>query len=108
MVVLLWTYYSAQIVLLGAEFTQVYAAQRGHQTEPSSRAIAITERKLQQRRALEKQRRRTQSADAVPGVVPEPGAVEPQEPPTTKPGGFRWGLVGFATGWLLGKRSRSH
>ena len=28
-IVLLWIYYSAQIFLLGAEFTKVYAAHRG-------------------------------------------------------------------------------
>ena len=28
-IVLIWVYYSAQIVLLGAEFTNVYARQRG-------------------------------------------------------------------------------
>ena len=28
-IVLLWIYYSAQIFLLGAEFTKIYAAQRG-------------------------------------------------------------------------------
>jgi membrane protein len=28
-IVLIWVYYSAQIVLLGAEFTNVYAKQRG-------------------------------------------------------------------------------
>jgi membrane protein len=28
-VVLIWVYYSAQIVLFGAEFTNVYARQRG-------------------------------------------------------------------------------
>ena len=29
MLVLIWIYYSAQIVFFGAEFTQVYARQRG-------------------------------------------------------------------------------
>jgi membrane protein len=105
---LLWTYYSAQIVLLGAEFTQVYAAQSGHQIEPSSRAIAITERELQQSRALEKQSRRTQTSDTAPVVVPEPWSIEPQESPNEERRGFRWGLLGFAAGWLLGKRGRSH
>src|SRR5207248_3031732 len=37
-VVLLWIYYSAQIFLLGAEFTKVYASHHGsHQTKPLAR-----------------------------------------------------------------------
>lgn len=41
--VLLWVYYSAQIVLLGAEFTQVYAHFCGLQGTPSRGAIAMDE-----------------------------------------------------------------
>jgi membrane protein len=37
-VVLLWTYYSAQIFLLGAEFTKIYASRRG--TPAAGRALA--------------------------------------------------------------------
>jgi membrane protein len=40
-VVLLWVYYAAQIVLFGAEFTQVYARAHGsHRTEPAKPAVA--------------------------------------------------------------------
>jgi membrane protein len=35
-ILLLWIYYSAQIVLLGAEFTQVYAHRRGSRATPPS------------------------------------------------------------------------
>jgi membrane protein len=38
-VLLLWLYYSAQIFLLGAEFTQVYAKGHGHRPMPSSRHL---------------------------------------------------------------------
>jgi membrane protein len=46
-IVLLWIYYSAQIFLLGAEFTKVYASRRGTQppSAPSSdaaRNVAVT------------------------------------------------------------------
>ncbi|MEL6930424.1 MAG: YhjD/YihY/BrkB family envelope integrity protein, partial [Cyanobacteria bacterium J06600_6] len=34
-VLLAWIYYSAQIILLGAEFTQVYARMYGSQIRPS-------------------------------------------------------------------------
>ena len=36
MVLLLWVYYSCQIVLLGAEFTRVYAQRTGRRPQPES------------------------------------------------------------------------
>jgi membrane protein len=46
--VLLWVYYSAQIVLLGAEFTQVYARRHGARGTPLHGAVVMdeTERSL--------------------------------------------------------------
>ena len=34
-----WVYYAAQILFLGAEFTQVQARSRGHEIEPSGNAV---------------------------------------------------------------------
>jgi membrane protein len=34
MILLLWVYYSCQILLLGAEFTRVYAEHRGATVDP--------------------------------------------------------------------------
>jgi len=42
MVFLLWVYYSAQILLFGAEFTQVYARRYGSRIRPSEGAILLT------------------------------------------------------------------
>ncbi|GAC1546882.1 MAG: YihY/virulence factor BrkB family protein [Candidatus Velthaea sp.] len=42
LVLLLWIYYSAMILLFGAEFTKVYALSRGKQIEPSKNARPIT------------------------------------------------------------------
>jgi membrane protein len=39
--VLVWVYYSAQILFLGAEFTQVYATRRGAGIEASADAVPI-------------------------------------------------------------------
>jgi len=39
-VLLVWIYYSAQIVLIGAEFTRVYANRFGAKVRPSAQAIA--------------------------------------------------------------------
>lgn len=42
-VLLLWTYYSAQILFLGAEFTQVYANKYGSRIVPAEDAEHVTE-----------------------------------------------------------------
>ncbi|MGG6266471.1 YihY/virulence factor BrkB family protein [Leptolyngbya sp. AN03gr2] len=45
-VVLLWVFYSAQILLFGAEFTQVYSKYRGRPIEPAKHAIAVKEQTI--------------------------------------------------------------
>ncbi len=45
---LLWVYYASCILLFGAEFTQVYAKETGHQILPSAGAEAVTEEKRAQ------------------------------------------------------------
>jgi membrane protein len=42
-VILLWVYYSAQILFFGAEFTQVYANQYGSRVVPDADAMPVTE-----------------------------------------------------------------
>jgi membrane protein len=42
--VLLWVYYSAQILLFGAEFTQVFARRRGKQIRPAQYAFRFRRR----------------------------------------------------------------
>ena len=41
--ILLWAYYSAMIVFLGTEFTEVWAHRRGHKTVPSANAVKVDE-----------------------------------------------------------------
>ena len=41
--VVLWVYYCAQLVLLGAEFTQAYAHWRGRAIQPAEDAVAVTD-----------------------------------------------------------------
>jgi membrane protein len=43
-VVLLWVFYSAQILLIGAEFTQVYSKFRGTPIQPTRYAVRTTEK----------------------------------------------------------------
>lgn len=45
-VILLWVYYSAQILFFGAEFTQVYGSRFGSRIEPADNAIAIEPERL--------------------------------------------------------------
>jgi membrane protein len=42
-VILIWIYYSAQILFFGAEFTQVYANRFGSKVRPSSHAEPVTD-----------------------------------------------------------------
>jgi membrane protein len=44
---LLWVYYSSQILLFGAEFTQVYACQAGRGVEPDKHAIRVETKEVQ-------------------------------------------------------------
>ena len=44
-VLLVWIYYAAVIVLLGAEFTQAWIKQRGGRIEPEEGAVRMVERK---------------------------------------------------------------
>ena len=41
-VILLWVYYASCILLFGAEFTQIYARESGHEILPSAGAVAVT------------------------------------------------------------------
>jgi membrane protein len=40
-VILIWVFYSAQILLFGAEFTQVYGRRRGRGLQPSKHAVRV-------------------------------------------------------------------
>jgi membrane protein len=46
-VVLVWVYYSVQILLYGAEFTQVYANLMGHRIQPTEEATVVDSKKPQ-------------------------------------------------------------
>jgi membrane protein len=43
-VILIWIYYSSQILFFGAEFTQVYANQYGSLIKPDKDAVAVTQK----------------------------------------------------------------
>ena len=57
-VILLWVYYSAQILFFGAEFTKAWTRRRGAGIAPTAMAVPVTEEaKAQQRMAYRRKRR---------------------------------------------------
>lgn len=46
---LLWVYYSSQILLFGAEFTQVYAARAGRAFKPTEYAVRVEVKEVEKR-----------------------------------------------------------
>jgi membrane protein len=47
---LLWIYYSSQILLFGAEFTQVYAYEFGSQVVPAQHAVRVEQKEVEEPR----------------------------------------------------------
>ncbi|MCF6157295.1 MAG: YihY/virulence factor BrkB family protein [wastewater metagenome] len=74
-ILLLWVYYSAIILLLGTEFTQVYANRYGSRVVPEEYAIPLTE-------AMRKQQRLPQKEGIRKGGVEK--REEPARPPSEK------------------------
>lgn len=48
-ILLIWIYYSAQILFFGAEFTQVYANRHGSKIVPDPGMVKITEQERAQK-----------------------------------------------------------
>jgi membrane protein len=106
LVLLVWIYYSAQILFFGAEFTQVYARRYGSRITPSRAAVPLTvEARANQgvppKAAVERAARtgepvatavpsQQETAAARPATPPAPGA----DAPTTAAGGAPAGTVG--------------
>lgn len=100
-VLLIWIYYSAQILLFGAEFTQVYAKRYGSRVKPAKNAVGMTEE------------RRAQMGVPHDVAVEEAQRLEEARREEELDGrgspGLLWGLaeryasvvVGLAFGWLI-------
>jgi membrane protein len=73
-VVLLWVYYSAQILFFGAEFTQVYANKYGSKIRPDEGAVRVTEAARSQQ-GIPRQ-------TSTPAPAPAPVALLPALPET--------------------------
>jgi membrane protein len=68
-VLLVWIYYSSQIVLFGAEFTRVYANEYGTRVVASDNAIPVPETPLA-RLAMEKKIKNGEEPVVAPGTAP--------------------------------------
>lgn len=51
-VLLLWTYYTSQILFIGAEFTYVYAKRRGEPIQPNSHAVRVIRQEVEAKEQL--------------------------------------------------------
>jgi membrane protein len=86
-IVLFWVYYSAQIMFLGAEFTQVHARARGADIQPALGARIVD-----------------RASEPAPDAVPDRASA--CAPTRT---GKRLALAGLLTGFLLARRrSQQH
>jgi membrane protein len=81
-VILLWVFYSANILLLGAEFVQVYLRMKGREIQPSPLAISIADQPLRRLRIRMKsmERPRLQRKQNAQAVIPDPEPEEPSSP----------------------------
>jgi membrane protein len=105
LVILVWVYYSAQILFFGAEFTQVYAKQSGRRIVPEANAEPVTEEERAQqgtprradvapdtRRATDAARTDGTRADVARETGEERGDEEAA--PAPRPGGLKIGRLG--------------
>ena len=74
---IVWVYYSAQILFLGAEFTQVYANQYGSRVEPADNAESVSEEKREEEGRPEKQEPSPVGSDRGEAAVRRVATVRP-------------------------------
>jgi membrane protein len=86
-IILLWVYYSAQILFFGAEFTKVYGHWRRPEIVPSENARALTPaERIHQGIARPEDEEQVQQAPSVPGVAaPIPVSGPPDEQSEVQP-----------------------
>ena len=74
---LLWVYYASCILLFGAEFTQVYARETGHNILPAANAVAMTRKKRAQEGLEPESKMNKPGSDRAPVETIEIPAAEP-------------------------------
>ncbi|MFP4345467.1 MAG: YihY/virulence factor BrkB family protein [Anaerolineales bacterium] len=117
-VLLVWVYYSAQIVFIGAEFTQVYARRYGSRIRPEEDAVALPDvgKDGQETGGVSSGLLPVARAESTRLQVPEPVVRQPVDAALLEETGKRYaalagavgGLALFAAlvGSLVGNRSR--
>lgn len=101
---LIWVYYSAQILFMGAEFTQVYARRYGSRIRPSQNAVPLSEEARATQGMPRKENLqaaaagRSEHAGAAPKsrTTPRPALGRPQSLGAAAGGTSRAGLAGLA------------
>lgn len=78
LIVLLWIYYSAQILLLGAEFTQVYARRFGSRIVPDKDAVPL-DKEMRAKQGIPKTEQVEEAARQQEGVT-QPSPERPRQP----------------------------
>jgi membrane protein len=73
-VVLVWIYYTALLVLVGAEFTQVWARRYGHRILPEEGAVRVVRETRQTRREDVQKEQERAEAQSVPSSAPKESA----------------------------------
>ncbi len=108
-VILLWIYYSAQILFFGAEFTQVYANKYGSRVVPTEDAVPVTEEARAQQgmpgeaSGVVAAQARPAGGPAASAVGTTSGAIAAMRPSSTQPEQQRAYTYGLAAGaaWLI-------
>lgn len=97
-VLLLFVYYSAQIILFGAEFTQTYANKFGSRLRPAENAIKITRQGIETAEDVMMAR-----PDPAASMPPRPVVAErPLSPPQPSPPQTRRQVAAILFGMALG------
>lgn len=93
-VVLLWIYYSAQILFFGAEFTQVYARTYGSRIQPAANAERVGEEEREQQ--------------GIPhgSANEQPTSPQPLPNPATRRASVVTTTLGFIVGVVMGRRKQ--
>jgi len=114
-VLLIWVYYSAQILFFGAEFTQVYAKKYAHRIVPDKDAVPVTDEERAQHgmpRKKDLQESATAQAQGAAQrgglyVAGTPGAAGPRVVTITQPApgaakAYAVAGLGLAAGFVVG------
>lgn len=99
-VALVWIYYSAQIVMFGAEFTKVYANKYGRRIVPRSTATSLAEH-YNNLQVEEDHGHELQPEERVYFEPPAPPTVASAAPGNQKRKQLAMGLLGLAAGLFL-------